>query len=196
MPDTQENQKRYPQPAFQAEGVGFPICRVVGIISLATGSLINAAVSPFHGKGASEQVLLRSSMLDTFKTGDVILADAFYSTCSLLTYVIEHGIDIVFVQNGARSRTTDFNTGQALGKNDHLMTIQKPKTKPEWMSQEEFDKKPNEITIRELKVGGKIQVFLVANKEFKNLEIKTNFDFCGVLNYRIHILTIFRQKTF
>lgn len=157
MPDTQENQKRYPQPAFQDKGLGFPICRVVGIISLATGSLINAAVSPFHGKGASEQVLLRS-MLNTFKADDVILADAFYSTYSLLTYVIEHNIDIVFVQNGARSRTTDFKTGKTLGKNDHLITVKKPKTKPEWMSQEEFDAKPDEFTIRELKVGGKILI--------------------------------------
>ena len=157
MPDTIENQKKYPQPNFQKPGLGFPICRVVGIISLATGSLINAAVSPFSGKGAAEQALLRG-MLGTFKKGDIILADALYSTYSLLSYVIEHGIDIVFVQNGARSRTTDFTKGKRLGKNDHLITIKRPKKKPEWMSQEEFDLKPKEITIRELKRGGKLLI--------------------------------------
>jgi len=30
MPDTPENQERYPQPIGQAEGVGFPLARVVG----------------------------------------------------------------------------------------------------------------------------------------------------------------------
>ena len=157
MPDTQANQKAYPQPAFQARGLGFPICRIVGIISLATGSLINAAVGPFRGKGASEQVLLRQ-MLDTFKPGDIVLADAFYSTYSLMVHMIEHSIDIVFVQNGARSRTTNFSTGTSLGKEDHLITIRKPKDKPEWMSQEEFDAKPDKITIRELKTGGKLLI--------------------------------------
>ena len=157
MPDTVENQDKYPQPNFQKAGLGFPICRVVGIISLATGSLINAAVSPFSGKGSAEQALLRG-MLKGFKRGDIILADALYSTYSLLSYVIEHGIDIVFVQNGARSRTTDFSKGEALGKNDHLITIKKPKDKPEWMSKKEFDAKPKEITIRELKRGGKLLI--------------------------------------
>lgn len=157
MPDTVDNQKKYPQPNFQKTGLGFPICRVVGIISLATGSLINAAVSPFSGKGSAEQALLRG-MLGSFKKGDIILADAMYSTYSLLSYVIENGIDIVFVQNGARSRTTDFTKGERLGKNDHLITIKKPKDKPEWMSQKEFDTKPKEITIRELKRGGKLLI--------------------------------------
>ncbi len=157
MPDTVENQKKYPQPNFQKVGLGFPICRVVGIISLASGSLINAAVSPFQGKGSAEQALLRG-MLDTFKKGDIILADALYSTYSLLSHVIEYGIDIVFVQNGARSRTTDFTRGERLGKDDHLITIKKPKDKPEWMSQKEFDAKPKEITIRELKRGGKLLI--------------------------------------
>ena len=157
MPDTISNQNEYPQPNFQKEGLGFPICRIVGIISLTTGCLINAAVSPFSGKGAAEQALLRS-MLNTFKKGDIILADAMYSTYSLLTHVIEHGIDIVFVQNGARSRKTDFTQGEYLGRNDHLITIKKPKEKPEWMDKETFKNKPKEFRIRELRVGGKILI--------------------------------------
>ncbi len=81
-----------------------------------------------------------------------------YSTYSLLTYVIEHGIDIVFVQNGARSRKTDFNIGEYLGDKDHLITIKKPKDKPEWIDKKIFKNKPKEFKIRELKVGGKILI--------------------------------------
>lgn len=154
MPDTSANQESYPQTSALPQGLGFPICRIVGIMSLSTGSLIDACVGSYHGKGASEQTLLRS-MLKLFKHGDVVLADAFYSTYFLLEHMIIHGVDILFVQHGARSRTTDFTSGVVLGENDHLITLKKPKLKPEWMEQEEYDNASNELTIRELKTGGK-----------------------------------------
>jgi len=125
MPDTKENQEVYPQQASLPQGLGFPICRAVGIISLYTGTIIDAAVSPYQGKGASEQVLLRS-MLHNFKKGDIILADAFYSTYYFLNFVIKNAIDIVMVQNGARAQKTDFTKGDILGKKDHLITLKKP----------------------------------------------------------------------
>jgi len=105
MPDTKENQKSYPQQASLPQGLSFPICRAVGIISLYTGTIVDAAVSPYQGKGASEQVLLRS-MLSNFKRGDVILADAFYSTYYFLNYVLQNGIDVVLVQHGMRTKKT------------------------------------------------------------------------------------------
>src|SRR5215208_1869713 len=37
MPDTFENQRRFPQQRAQKPGLGFPLARVVAIISLATG---------------------------------------------------------------------------------------------------------------------------------------------------------------
>jgi len=58
MPDTAENQTCYSQPNTQAEGVGFPLARVVGVICLATGALIDAAIGPHAGKGGSEMGLL------------------------------------------------------------------------------------------------------------------------------------------
>ncbi len=41
MPDTPENQDCYPQPSSQATGVGCPLARVVGVIGLATGAVID-----------------------------------------------------------------------------------------------------------------------------------------------------------
>ena len=88
----------------------------------------------------------------------VILADAMFSTYTLLSYVIDRGIDIVFVQNGARSRRTDFTLGKTLGDNDHIITIKKPKDNPVWMNANEINKIPKEIKIRELKTGGKVLI--------------------------------------
>jgi len=157
MPDTEANQTDYPQLNCQKEGLGFPICRIVTIMSLYTGCVIDANIGAFSGKGAGEQGLLRP-MLGNFKKGDILLADAFYSTYTLLTYVIEKGIDIVFVQNGARSRTTDFTKGEVLGENDHIITIKRPKETPSWMSEEEAKNRPKEIRIREIKIGGRVLI--------------------------------------
>jgi hypothetical protein len=41
MPDTEENQLRYPQHGGQAPGAGFPIARMVGVMSLSTGAVIS-----------------------------------------------------------------------------------------------------------------------------------------------------------
>jgi len=157
MPDTISNQKEYPHTKTQKEGLGFPVCRIVAIISLTTGSIVDANIGKYSGKGTGEQALLRN-MLHNFKKGDIILADAMFSTYTLLSYVIEKGIDIVFVQNGARSRRTDFTQGKILSKNDHIITIKKPKDNPAWMSDDEISKIPKEIKIRELKAGGKILI--------------------------------------
>lgn len=59
MPDTTQNQAQYSQHSNQAEGVGFPLARLVGIICLSTGALLDTALGPFAGKGHSETDLVR-----------------------------------------------------------------------------------------------------------------------------------------
>ena len=157
MADTKANQKEYPQPSFQKEGLGFPICRLVGIISLATGSIIDINVGTYGGKGTGERMLFLD-MLHNFKKGDIIMADALYSTYSFISFAIEKGIDIVFVQNGSRAKKADFTTGEILDKNDHIITLKRPKDKPEWMSEEEAKNRPKELKIREIKTGDKILI--------------------------------------
>ena len=66
MPDTAANQKEYPQMKEQEKGIGFPIARLVGIISLSCGAVLNIAIGPYEGKGTGEHGLLRRIM-DNFK---------------------------------------------------------------------------------------------------------------------------------
>jgi hypothetical protein len=169
MADTEENQAAYPQPSSQKPGLGFPICRVVALICLASGALLNTATAPCKGKGSDEQTLLRG-MLDTLEEGDILLGDAFYPTYFLLCELMRRGVDGVFEQHGARKRSTDFRTGKKLGARDHLTVLNKPKRKPDWMSQDEYDQAPATLTVREFKAGGKIMVttFLNPKEEPKN----------------------------
>jgi len=44
MPDTREDQARYPQPRSQAEGVGLFLAGLVGIVCLSTGAVLEAAI--------------------------------------------------------------------------------------------------------------------------------------------------------
>ena len=62
MPDTPENQAVYPQPPTQQPGRGFPLARVVVLLSLATGACHDLAIAPYEGKGTGETTLLRACM--------------------------------------------------------------------------------------------------------------------------------------
>jgi len=157
LADTEENQAAYPQPNSQKAGLGFPICRVVGLLCLGSGAMLDAAVGPCKGKGGDEQTLLRE-VLDTLQADDILLGDAFYPTYFLLWELIRGGVDGVFEQHGARKRSTDFKKGEKLGARDHLIVWTKPKERPDWMSPYEYDQVPATLKVREFQADGKIMV--------------------------------------
>jgi hypothetical protein len=165
LADTPENQAAYPQPNSQKEGLGFPLCRVVGLLCLGSGALIDADYGPCKGKGGDEQELLRSQ-LDSLESGDILLGDAYYATYFLLCDLIQGGVDGLFEQHGGRKRSTDFNIGEKLGVRDHLIVLTKPKKRPDWMSPYEYDHAPDTLTVREFQAGGKTMVttFLCSKK--------------------------------
>jgi hypothetical protein len=127
----------------------------VGVICLSTGALIDAGVGPFSGKGTSELGLLRQ-LEAAFCSGDVMLADAFYCNYFVIATLQAAAVDVLFAQNG--SRITDFRRGERLGARDHRVRWPKPKMRPEWMSPEDYAALPEELILREVKVGKKILV--------------------------------------
>lgn len=157
LPDTKANQAAYPQQRGQKPGLGFPICRIVGVTCLSSGAVLDAAIGSFAGKGSGEQALLRT-LLDVFEAGDVMLGDAFYGTYFLLAELQSRGVDGLFEQHGARKRSTDFRRGKSLGSRDHLITLTKPKICPQWMTAEQYQSEPDTLNIRELEVGGRVLV--------------------------------------
>jgi len=173
LPDTPANQAVYPQPRSQKPGLGFPLCRIVGMVCLGSGAVLNAAIGRYKGKGGDEQSLLRS-ILDTLECGDLLLGDAYYATYFLLCTLHERGIDAVFEQYGARQRTTDFRCGQRLGSRDHLIVLHKPTLKPHWMTQAHYEQAPDTVTVRELRTGGKTLVTtLLCPKQTRKSDLKS-----------------------
>jgi hypothetical protein len=45
-----------------------------------------------------------------------------------------------------------------LGQRDHLIELHKPKIKPAWMSQTDYEQAPHGLLVRELYTGGKLLV--------------------------------------
>jgi hypothetical protein len=153
MPDTASNQDAFAQPSSERPRVGYPICRLVTLTCLGSGALIDAAIGRYQGKGADENTLLRS-ILDALKPGEVLVGDALYATYFLLATLQARGIDALFEQHGSRRRSTDFRCGQRLGTRDHLIVLVKPQ-RPHWMSAEEYERMPDQLTVRELRTGGR-----------------------------------------
>jgi hypothetical protein len=160
MPDTPENQARYPQPRSQAPGVGFPMAGLVGIVCLSTGAVLEAAIGAHASKGQSEQDLFRR-LHGTLRAGDILLADALYCSYFQIATLQAAGVDVLFEQHG--SRITDFRRGQPLGQRDHLVRWMKPTMRPEWMSREEYRAFAAEILMREAKVDGQVLVTTMHN---------------------------------
>ena len=48
LPDTRKNQKRYPQPAIQKPGCGFPVLKFMVLFSLCSGAVLNVVFGNLH----------------------------------------------------------------------------------------------------------------------------------------------------
>jgi hypothetical protein len=146
-PDTPANQAAYPQPRSQKPGLGFPIIRLVVLLGLATGSLLDAAMGPHCGKESGETALLRT-LLDGLRPGDVLVADRYYCSYWMIALAQALGVDVVFRLH--QLRHYDFRRGRRLGPDDHVVEWLKPQ-RPRWMDQESYDALPETLTIREMR---------------------------------------------
>jgi len=154
MADTQSNQEDFPQHKNQKKGGGFPIARLLIVVSLTVGTIVNYAIGAYKGKGTGEQSLLRE-VKDSIKKDDIVLGDRYFPSYFLMADLYAIGADGIF--KGQSQRHYDFRKGQPLGKNDHVVQWKKPQ-RPQWMSQETYRQYPDEITVREFKVEGSVYV--------------------------------------
>jgi hypothetical protein len=163
MPDTEANQQEYPQPGSQAPGLGFPVARLVVVLSLACGAVLAAAVGRTKGQQTSETMLFHG-LHASLERDDVVLADRFY--CSYWEVALLLGQRIDVVMRAHQRRAVDFRRGQRLGHEDHILRWTKPK-RPAWMDETTYAGLPATIEMRELRVrvtqrGFRTRVVLVA----------------------------------
>ena len=163
MPDTDENQQAYPQPPQQKPGLGFPLMRIAVVFSLACGAVLDVGICRYAGKGQSELALLRQ-MWSIFQPGSIMLADRLM--CSWTELVMLKQRDVDSVCRFTSHRKADFRRGKRLGKDDHIVTWNKP-TKPRSIDTPTYNTLPDSLTIRECRVpiaqpGFRVKVVVIA----------------------------------
>jgi hypothetical protein len=147
LPDTPENQRRYPQSREQKRGCGFPFMKVVGVFSLATGALLDYAKGNKH----QHELSLLHRLLDQFKPGDLALADRGFSCYTLLALLWQQKVPCLFRLHHAR--TGDLRKGKPLGRNDRLLVWRKPQNwqRPRYLPVPLWELIVPELTVRVLR---------------------------------------------
>lgn len=147
MPDTPELQAEFGQPDGQKRGCGFPVARMVAMFCWATGAALDVVIGPYR----SSELVLVQQLWKHLRCGDIVLADRFYCTYSILSELLRRGCDAVFRLHGARSRTMDFRKGKRLGRQDRLMMWERPRICPRGLSREQWLSLPEHLVIRVLR---------------------------------------------
>jgi len=144
LPDTPKNQRAYPQPTGQKPGCGFPLLKLVGVFSLASGALLDYAKGNQH----QHELNLLQKLLDQFKPGDLALADRGFSSYTLLALLLRRGVFGLFRLHHARP--ADLRKGKRLGKQDRLLVWRKPWPwqRPPYLSKAVWQRIPQELTVR------------------------------------------------
>jgi putative transposase len=148
MPDTDANRAAYPQNPVQKPGLGFPILRMVVLLSLATGLLCDMAVGPYAGKETGENALLRT-LWDAFQPGDILLGDRLYCSYCQVALAQQHHVDsVVRLHQGRRA---DFRRGVCLARGDRVVEWQRP-PRPEWMDEATYATIPQTLHVRQIRI--------------------------------------------
>lgn len=194
MADTPENRSYFPKHSNQKKNIGFPLARLVALMSLETGTVLDYSVGPCVGKGTGESSLLRT-LLTSLEPNDIVVADRYYPHFFLLWDLKKRGVDGVF--RAAAQRRYDFRRGKRLGSYDHIAIWTKPR-KPDWMSREEYRSYPDTMPVREFKGAGAIYVTtLLEPKAYpkerlisiykRRWEVETNLDYIKTVMEMNHL---------
>ena len=154
MPDTPANQKAFPQNPAQQPGLGFPLARLVAIVSLGTGAVLDWAMGACQGQDTSEQALFRQ-LLGALDPGDVVLADGLYCTYWMLATLKARSVDVLMHQHVRRD--CDFRRGKRQGRGDHIVQWMRPQ-RPSWMDKQTYAAMPESLDVREVKINGRVLV--------------------------------------
>ena len=150
LPDTPENLVDYPQQRSQKPGVSPTCMRLVLLLSLATGALLDLEAGAYRGQKTGEISLLRN-VLERVVSGHILLGDRYYGSYPLLALLCQRAAHGCFRLNTKRQET--FGRGEKLGDDDYLQTWVKPRQPPIWLTAAEWAALPDTLRVRVLRVA-------------------------------------------
>jgi hypothetical protein len=141
-PDTAANQEAFPQQSTQKPGCGFPILRLVALLSLTTGMLTSWAC----GNWSQQEVVLFQLLWDNFQSGTVLLADRGFCNWVLLAQCLQRNVHAVMRVKGKLRR--DFRRGKRLSPHERLVRWHKPARPASTVSAAQWALLPDVLELR------------------------------------------------
>ena len=163
-PDMPALQDLWPQPSAQKIGCGFPAIKLLGMLDLVTGMIVQLTLMCMNVHEMS-QLAAMDAML---KAGDVLLADRGFCSFMHLAMLLKSSVNAVFRihqhqivdftpnrPHRSKSKFTKRGTPTSryvrrLGYEDHVVAWAKP-PRPDWMSEAEYALTPEWLEVRELR---------------------------------------------
>lgn len=165
MPDTPALQAHFGQSGQQKPGCGFPVAHMLAMFDARTGFLYDVSISPLRTHDMKRVADLHPKL----RAGDIVVADRGFCSYAHLALISQANLHAVFRVH--QKQIVSFHPhrpcaqdlpkgnkglphsrwGQRLGHCDQLVTWCKPQSRPQWMTKEDFDKLPKELSVREIK---------------------------------------------
>ena len=142
LPDTAANQKAYPQPSGQKPGCGFPVMKLAGLFSLASGALLDVVMGNLH----RHDLRLLRQLWAQLKAGDILLGDRAYGDYVTLAGLPQQGVDVVSRLH--QRRKVDFRKARRLGHDDGVFVWHKGDQQSSILTPAQWAALPNEIQVR------------------------------------------------
>lgn len=168
-PDEPALQGLWPQPAAQRAGCGFPAVKLLGLLDLVTGMVVQLSLMAMNVHEMSQLPALHAAL----RAGDVLLADRGFcsfwhlallaKSSAFALFRMHQGQIVDFTpgrphrpKKGKRSKCSKPGTPTSryvrrLGPEDHLVEWARPAGRPRWMTAAEHAPTPETLLVRELR---------------------------------------------
>jgi hypothetical protein len=165
-PDTPALQKAFGQPHGQRPGCGFPVPKLLGLFDAFTGMVVEMLGFPLYTHELSKAWQLHPLL----HAGDLLVADC--GLCSFVHLAMLSARDVMACFRCHQKQIVDFrrhrkSSDQAakghkagkptstfvkrLGKHDQIVRWKRPKERPSWISDPQWEAMPPWLDVRELR---------------------------------------------
>lgn len=157
MPDTASLQDSYGMPSGMKPGCGFPVVKLLMLFDAASGLIRQVLINPYR----SHELPLVHQLHALLERDDLLIADRGFCSFVHLASLRQaglHGLLRLHQRLTARFDPEDMplqgmrkSRVRKLGPDDQIVVYRKPKMRPKWICQKDYDALPMELELRELR---------------------------------------------
>jgi hypothetical protein len=139
MPDTPALQAAFGQPGNQKPGCGFPVAHLLALFEARSGYLLRTFLAPLRTHDLAHAAALHPEL----QSGDVLVGDRAFGSFAHLALLAMQGRHGIFRAHQRRRHST---------APDRRVVYAKPAEIPSWMTAEEYERLPEQLEVRAVRV--------------------------------------------